>query len=40
MFYTSIEEYVATMSDEEYTNLMIEAFADEMADAADAELGM
>lgn len=40
MFYTSVEEYVATMYDAEYFDIMIEAFADEMAEAAEAELGM
>ena len=40
MFYTSVEEYVATMPDAEYFDIMIETFADEMAEAAEAELGM
>ncbi len=40
MFYTSIEEYIATMSDEEYFDVMMEAFADEMAEVTDSQLGM
>lgn len=41
MYYTSIEEYVATMSDEEYFDIMMEAFVDEMAEATEeAKLGM
>ena len=40
MFYTSIEEYIATMSEEEYLNIMMDAFSDEMAEIAEEELGM
>lgn len=37
MFYESVDEYITTMSDEEYFDIMIDAFADE---AAEEELGM
>lgn len=33
--YMSIEEYVAIMSEEEWTDLMIECFADGMAKTAE-----
>ena len=33
MFYISIDEYLATMSDEEYLDIMLDAFADEIAEA-------
>lgn len=32
MFYTSIDEYLDTMSDAEYFDIMMDAFADEMAE--------
>lgn len=32
MYYVSIEEYIATMPDEEYFDIMMDAFADEMGD--------
>lgn len=31
MFYTTIEEYIETMSAEEYMDIMLDAFADEMS---------
>lgn len=37
MFYTSIDEYIATMSDAEYFDIMMDAFADEMAEASDEQ---
>lgn len=38
MFYESLDEYITTMSDEEYFDIMMEAFADEMAEVT--ELGV
>lgn len=40
MNYVSIEEYIATMPGEEYLDIMMDAFADEMAEAETEELGM
>ena len=40
MFYESFDEYITTMPDTEYFDIMMEAFADEMAEAAETELGM
>lgn len=37
MSYMSIDEYIATLSDEEYCEIMMEAYIDEIAAA---ELGM
>lgn len=35
MFYESFDEYITTMSDSEYFDIMMEAFADEMAEATE-----
>lgn len=35
MFYTSTEEYLATMTDAEWFDLMTDCYADEMAEASE-----